>query len=132
MLAHLLRAHPAELRADFQRYYGLNIDGMGVDYSLFHAADLAAMLPQDSRCGIAEDPANEWTLDRQLLALIEYYEHSWVWAHTKDAKRKANRPKLRVPQPKREPDAELMTVDELGEFIGGLINESDGGGADGC
>ena len=129
ILAHLLKKFPAELRADFQRYYSLNLDGMGVDYSIAHAADLAACLPSDSCCGIAEEPLNEWTIDKQLLALIEFWTHGWVWAHTKDAKRKKNMPQLRIPQPKNDSaytgDAIQMTVDEMNSFMESLI-EKDG------
>ena len=41
--------HPAQLRADFQQFYGLNIDGMGSEYTYDHAAALAANLPRSSR-----------------------------------------------------------------------------------
>ena len=34
----MMSRYPDELRADFQQYYGLNIDGMGADYSVTHAA----------------------------------------------------------------------------------------------
>lgn len=131
ILAHLLRVFPAELRADFQRYYGLNLDGMGVDYSIAHAADLAACLPNNSRCGIAEDPANEWTIEHRLLAFIEYYTHAWVWAHTKDAKRKVNMPQLKIPNSRMEEkpngNVEAMTVDEMNDFLESLIESTEGG-----
>ena len=133
ILAHHLRKFPAELRADFQRYYGLNLDGMGTDYTVLHAADLAACLPRDSCCGVAENPINEWTIDRQLLALIEFYSHAWLWAHTKDAKRKKNVPQLRIPQPEQEytGNAERMTVDEMSDFLESLIGGIEKGGDDG-
>ena len=104
---------------------------MGVDYSIAHAADLAACLPSESNCGIAENPVNEWTIDKQLLALIEFWAHSWVWAHTKDAKRKQNIPKLRIPQPEGEKaytgDAIQMTVDEMTDFLESLKDGMKGG-----
>lgn len=133
ILAHFIAAHPAELRADFQRYYSLNLDGMGVDYSIAHAADLAVCLPSDSCCGIAEDSLNEWTIENRLLAYIEFYTHSWIWAHTKDAKRKANIPQLRIPQHKSDDkngNVEPMTVDEMNDFLDSLITKG-GDGEDG-
>lgn len=99
---------------------------MGVDYSIAHAADLAACLPNDSRCGIATDPLNEWTIDKQLLAYIEFYTHAWVWAHTKDAKRKVNMPQLRIPRKKSQDEngnVEQMTVDEMNDFLDSLITK---------
>lgn len=99
---------------------------MGADYSIAHAADLAACLPNDSRCGIATDPLNEWTIDKQLLAYIEFYTHAWVWAHTKDAKRKANMPQLRIPRKKSQDEngnVEQMTVDEMNDFLDSLITK---------
>lgn len=41
--------YASELRADFQQFYGLNIDRMGEEYSLLHAADLAVQLPFEAR-----------------------------------------------------------------------------------
>lgn len=128
MLAHLLRAHPAELRADFQRYYNLNLDGMGDDYTIAHAADLAACLPRESRCGIAEDPLNEWTIEARMLAFIEYYAHVWLWAHTKDGKARRNAPKLRMPLPLAKGEQELMDAEELDEFMSGLIGKRESEG----
>lgn len=37
------------MRADFQQFYGLNLDEMGGAYSIGHAACLAAQLPYGSR-----------------------------------------------------------------------------------
>lgn len=126
-----MRRWPDRLRADFQQYYGLDLDGMGTAYSMAHAADLAANLPPDSRCGVAEDPLNGWTRDQCLLALIEYRLHEWNWAHTKDAKTGANRPELLIPLPEgRQGDGAdspvAMTVDEMMEFVGGLVGGNGG------
>lgn len=135
-----MHRHPAELRADFQRYYGLNLDGMGRDYSTLHAADLAACLPRESCSMTAEDPLNGWTLELQLLALIEWHLADWNWAHTKDGKARRNRPKLLIPKPKGKPGSEAgktvaMTREEMENFIGGLFgpaaDDEEGGDADG-
>ena len=37
------------MRADFQQWYGLNLDLMGGDYGIDHASCLAAHLPWESR-----------------------------------------------------------------------------------
>lgn len=106
---------------------------MGADYTISHAADLAANLPPESRCGVYDDPINAWTLEACLLALVEYHLNSWNWAHTEDAKTGANRPKLRIPLPEDEkPDGlKRMTVDEVVAFMDGLVGERTNGGSDG-
>lgn len=131
-LAFLLRNRKDKLRADFQQYYGLNLDGMGSDYTVLHAADLAANLPRDSRCGVADDPLNEWTTELCLLALIEHHLHEWNWAHSKASSDESTRPRLLIPIPEKDGDdgqSVRMGVDEMMEFVGSLIAEN--GGEDG-
>ncbi len=104
---------------------------MEVEYSLHHAADLAANLPPDSRCGIFLDPLNAWTLELQLLARIEHHLALWNWAHSKDAS-DANRPKLLMPTKDGEkasaPNAPVtMPVDEMMHFVDGLISKKEVG-----
>ena len=131
LLARLVRLHPGELRADFQQFYGLNLDGMGSTYSVHHAAELAGQLPQDSRCYTAEHPINEWTLDKQLLALIEYRLHWLCWAKTEDGRKMRNYPKCLIPSEEQERcatscDAVQMPVDEMMHFVDDLIGGTDG------
>lgn len=45
----MLAICPAHLRADMQQFYGLNLDHMGDQYSVSHAADCAALLPYEAR-----------------------------------------------------------------------------------
>lgn len=126
VLVRLMSEHPSELRADFQHWYGLNLDDMGASYSALHAADLAANLPPDSCCGRAEDPMNAWTDERQLLALIEYYLHTWLWWHTKDAKHRRHVPELRIPSEKET--SEGMPVDDMMGFLDSLVGRDGGDG----
>ena len=126
-----MRERPGELRADFQQYYGLNIDGMGTDYTALHAAELAAFLPQDSRCFTADHPINEWTLERQLLALVEYRLHWLCWTRTEDGTKNRNHPKCLIPSAEHERratsgDAVRMPVDEMMQFVDELIGGEDG------
>ena len=88
------RAYPDELRADFQQYYQLNIDGMGNDFSLFHASILVAQLPSESRCLVKAEPALRWGQQDHLLAEIANNLRLLVWAQTKDATKGKNRPKM--------------------------------------
>jgi hypothetical protein len=85
--------HPAELRADFQQYYGLNIDGMGVDFTVLHAADLAAQLPSDSRTFKAENIELEWTDSDYMLWSIEFSLRVLRWQNTEDGRKNRNKPR---------------------------------------
>ena len=76
----MMSRYPDELRADFQQYYGLNIDGMGADYSVTHAAVLAVMLPLGARVPSKADPSLEWSLDRQLAAATANAVRDLHWA----------------------------------------------------
>lgn len=133
VLACVLRRHPDKLRADFQQYYGLNLDGMGCDYSVDHAAALAANLPPESRCGIASNPLNAWTPQMCLLALIEHRLNIWNWWHTDDGRAGTNKPEILVPferADEADPYAPVaMGVDEMMDFVGGLVGAK--GGEDG-
>ena len=93
MLASLLGSHEGELRADFQRFYGLNLDGMGSAYSVAHAAALAANLPRESACVRAVAPEAAWSDEAYLLANIEYGIRVLMWQNSRDGVRDRNRPK---------------------------------------
>lgn len=98
----MLKEYPAHVRADMQQYYGLNIECMGVDYSMRHAADLIAMLPSKSRTFTAVDERNAWDSGEYLLAEAVDSLHLMVWANTKDAQKNRNRPKP-LPRPGTAP-----------------------------
>ena len=93
LLAGFMAKRPCELRADFQRVYGLNIDEMGESYSVRHAADLAAMLPRDSLVFKAGNPALEWSDTMYMLRSIEYMARILVWQNTKDGQKGRKKPK---------------------------------------
>lgn len=93
MLANLLGNHEGELRADFQRFYGLNLDGMGIDYSVTHAAALAANLPRESATVRAVVPEAAWSDETYLLSAIEYDLRVLAWQNSKDGSKGRNRPK---------------------------------------
>lgn len=112
--------HPDALRADFQQHYGLNLDGMGRDYTTLHAADLLAQLPEEARVWRAYDERAAWTAERTLLAAIVNDLNWLVWSKTKDGQKNRNRPKLVGPfdgEKKRAISGMAMTVDELNEFL---------------
>jgi hypothetical protein len=86
-----MRDRPRELRADFQETYGLNLDGMGVEYSYAHAACLCAQLPPGAR--IWRGTADEWGTDTYLLVGIEHTLRVLAWQQTEDAAKRRNYPK---------------------------------------
>ncbi|HAM15342.1 MAG TPA: hypothetical protein DCP91_05700 [Eggerthellaceae bacterium] len=98
MLAGFLVKHPCELRADFQRVYGLNLDDMGESYTYRHAADLAVMLPRDSLVFLAEHPELEWSDRDYFLWSIEYSLRVLKWQNTKDGQKGNNQPRP-IPTP---------------------------------
>ena len=96
LLARLMRDKPCELRADLQQTYGLNLDGMGRDYSVAHAACCAAQLPAGAR--VWRDTAAEWTEVEYLLASIEFSLRVLKWKNTEDGIKDRNAPEpIRTP-----------------------------------
>lgn len=68
----LLGRCPDSLRADFQRVYGLDIDGLWDGaLGVARAADLAANLPAGSVSWIAVDSPAAWTAGDYLLANLQ-------------------------------------------------------------
>lgn len=111
----MMSRYPDELRADFQQYYGLNIDGMGADYSVTHAAVLAVMLPLGARVPSKADPSLEWSLDRQLAAATANAVRDLHWAMAGGGE--ADRPeRIGPPAPKREDIEEIYAEDYIEEL----------------
>lgn len=108
------------MRADFQQYYGLDLDGMGRDYTTLHAADLLMQLPEGARTRVAYDPASAWTTDRTLVACAVNALNLIWWSKTKDGQRGRNRPRPVGPAERggaRKKQAMAMSVGELDEIL---------------
>lgn len=91
------------MRADFQQYYSLNLDGMGTAYSYSHAAVLCVQLPADSRVNRAINPDAAYTLTDLLLRQIERDLRVIAWQKTKDAQHGRNYPEpLPLPSEDKE------------------------------
>lgn len=88
-----MELHPDELRADFQQYYGLNLDRMGADYSPEHAGALCAQLPRGARTMLAEDEGLRWGDQEAMLSSIEHGIRVLCWQNTKDGQKGRNAPK---------------------------------------
>lgn len=114
VLAGLLRDHPSELRADFQQTYNLNLDSMGEEYTFLHAADLTTQLPSNSRTFVALNPDNLWTLEAQLLAIIEFRIHVIEYRLRRG---KGEKPKPLFAHKKQSKEIEPMPIDEVKDFL---------------
>jgi len=121
VFASMYHRYKIELRADFQQYYTLNIDKMGVDYSIVHAADLAVMLPQSSRVMCRIDPANAWGWTEHLLADLVNRVRWLQWAKTTDGAKNRNHPKPIEPPKrviKKEPQNPVYRAAEYARRLG--------------
>lgn len=108
------------MRADFQQFYGLNIDGMGRDFSTTHAADLLVELPGESRIKRVYGGDGTWDFDRLLASLAVDALNVLVWQRTKDGQKGRNRPKPITPQVKnsgRTIGGMSMSIEELNEML---------------
>ena len=95
----MLDRSPDALRADFQRFYGLDLDEVGHSVRVRRAADLAARLPAEARTWQAFDPRAAWTASDWLLAAIADNTGFLAWCKTKDASRRGAKWKGRIPRP---------------------------------
>lgn len=121
LLASLMRKRPDELRADFQQFYGLNIDGAGREYGMLHAAALAAQLPRESRCVRLENPEKEWGDGLYMLHAAEHALRVLAWQQTEDAAKKRNFPKpLPTPADRARVQRRLerTDVDRINRILG--------------
>ena len=59
--------YPDEVRADLQRYFGLNIEHMGHDFSIWQAAACLRCLPLGSNLLTKIDPQMGYTKEDYLL-----------------------------------------------------------------
>lgn len=71
LLGLLMAEQPSKLRADLQQYYNVDLDAARAGgHSAAHVAALVAELPQTSRCRLALNIDNRWTLETSLLATL--------------------------------------------------------------
>ena len=65
-----MHRYPAQVRADLQRYYGLNLDRFGVDFGAFHAGACLCNLPIGSATMAAIDERATYTRSEYMLHAI--------------------------------------------------------------
>lgn len=113
----MLNKAPDRLRADFQHFYGLDLDEVGHTIRIRRAADLAAYLPDDAVVWRALNPQAEWTTSQHLLANIADSTAFLAWTKTKDSQKKGSRWKGALPRPgftqKKTTTGQAMQVDDL-------------------
>lgn len=115
-LGRLLHDYPDELRADFQQYYSLNLDGLGIVYSVNHAAILCEQLPQKSRTYLAINNENIWDDQALLLSRIEHNTRILAWQNTRDGQKNRRQPKpLYEHAQKNRKQPKLLSLD-VNEF----------------
>lgn len=116
----MLRAAPDALRADMQRFYGLDLDQLGDGLRVRRAADLAANLPQDAAIWRRLDPRLEWDTSTMLLAQAVDSLDFLAWTRTRDSQRKGARWRGRLPRPwdtRNTAKTQGMTLDETDRFL---------------
>ena len=122
VLATEWRLHEAELRADFQQHYGIDLDAaMDGAHTPWHIACLLVQLPPNSRVAVAEDDDHVWGLSDVLLATIANSLNGLIWGMG-DPRRRGPRPQPIGPQKltegrKRKLPARVLSIDELMETL---------------
>lgn len=116
----MLDRAPGRLRADLQRFYGLDLDELGHSIRCRRMADLAANLPQEACIWQAIDSRAEWTDREYLLATIADNTGFLAWCNSKDSEKRNAKWRGRVPRPgERQPqtDSTSMDVDRLAAML---------------
>lgn len=127
----MMSNYPQELRADFQQFFGLDIEEIGKSYSLVHACELAAMLPEGSRVLRKIEPALSWDIkDHLLTRLINDFE-LFMWALGGGESEGNLRPTpIQPPKSKYEQSQSKfasMSADEFDAYVKRVRKEADRG-----
>ena len=122
ILATEWRLHEAQLRADFQQYYGIDLDhAMAGGHTAHHIACLAMHLPPKARTLVSEDRDMSWGLEEVLLASVLNSLNGLLWGMG-DPRKRGRRPELVGPSKltergKKSLPARVMPVSELMEKL---------------
>ena len=111
----------SELRADLQRYYGIDLDAaMNGAHTPHHLACLVEHLPPESSLHVAYNQDAVWTLTDTLLATLVNSLNLFIWSMGNKNKR-GPRPQLIGPSYMRNKtrtlEAQAMPIDELMEKL---------------
>ncbi len=119
-LAAALVDHPDELRADFQRFYGIDIDDIGRSLRVTRAASLLAGLPAYASVRIAENPKLASYDPQSLMVNMTCFLDFIAWSKTKDASRKNAKWRPRFDGNggrQRDPETLGMSVEQLEDML---------------
>lgn len=110
-----------ELEADFQQYYGLNLEDIGGNLSVRHAALLAAHLPPESRCLSILNPDFGWSKEMHLMTKMEHEMRVLLWQQSQSKNNRTPFPKPIDPPSKVvriQRQLEHTDIDEINERLG--------------
>lgn len=112
-LAVLLKHHGEALRADFRRFYTLDLlDLWRGRLGAQEAAALAVQLPPGAQVWREAGGPLAWSDEMHLLAEVEYGLAILAWQKTKAAQTGGNRPKrIQPPKPAAERRARLAELE---------------------
>ena len=88
----MAKHHPGKLCADFQRFYGLDSNEIGLSIDYIRASHLVAELPAESRVISALAGTDGWTTTDYLLADVIDGIKFLIWLRTEDGVKGRNRP----------------------------------------
>lgn len=117
-LVACLSGNEDALRADLQRYYGIDLDhAMMGAHTPRHIAALVDNLPPEARIHVTENIDNEWTLEHVILCDLRNILAMLTWGMS-DRKKRGSRPQLIGPswmtrKGTRKLSAKVMTIDDL-------------------
>ena len=114
-LAALTRWRAADLEADFQQFYGLDLGGLyRGELSPWRAARLTDALPPEARIRRGSSVNARWmSLQEQLLTALVNHIRILAWQNTKDGQKGRNAPDP-IPTPE-EALAKAKTADRNAE-----------------
>lgn len=120
-LASVVANHEDELRADFQQYYGIDLDAaIDGQHTAKHIAALAVQLPLDSRISKKANKDNNWALNDVLLAVLINNFRMFVYGMS-DPKKRGRKPELIGPswltQQKKTLPARVLPINKLMEEL---------------
>lgn len=116
----MIATAPDKLRADFQRFYGLDLDEVGYSVRVRRAADLAANLPEQATIWRVYNKQAVWDTSEHLLADMADSLRALVWSKTKDASRRGARFNGSIPRPweaANGEDLQLLDVEQADELM---------------
>ena len=119
----MLTVCPDALRADMQRWYGLDMDEIGYTIRVRRAADLAVNIPEDGAVWPRLDKRLQWGTTKQLLANISDAAGFIAWTKTSEAQHRNARWKGALDRPgiehrrARQPGVQAMSRDRLDRLL---------------